>query len=76
MNCTKIVHSFVVRNLFCSVVLRRSLHITPLNMVKAKKFVYAAAFVGEPKLSDLQLVEEELPALTDGGEFEISYETF
>jgi prostaglandin reductase 1 len=35
-------------------------------MVKAKKFIYASAFKGEPKLSDFELVEEELPALKDG----------
>jgi prostaglandin reductase 1 len=33
--------------------------------VRAKKFVYASAFKGEPKLSDIQLVEEDLPALKD-----------
>jgi prostaglandin reductase 1 len=35
-------------------------------MVQAKKFIYASAFKGEPKLSDFKLVEEELPALKDG----------
>jgi prostaglandin reductase 1 len=34
--------------------------------VRAKKFIYASAFKGEPKLSDIQLVEEDLPALNDG----------
>lgn len=34
--------------------------------VRAKKFIYATAFCGEPKLSDIQLVEEDLPALNDG----------
>lgn len=34
--------------------------------VRAKKFIYASAFKGEPKLSDFQLVEEDLPALKDG----------
>lgn len=37
------------------------------TMVKTKKFIYAKAFVGEPKESDFQLVEQELPALKDGG---------
>jgi len=32
-------------------------------MVVAKKYVYAERFVGEPKLSDFKLVEEELPPL-------------
>jgi prostaglandin reductase 1 len=35
-------------------------------MVRAKKFVYASAFKGEAKLSDIQLVEEDLPALKEG----------
>ena len=34
--------------------------------IRAKKFIYANAFKGEPKLSDIQLVEEDLPALKDG----------
>lgn len=37
-------------------------------MVKAKKFVYATAFQGEPKVTDFQLVEEDLPDLKDNGE--------
>jgi len=34
--------------------------------VRAKKFIYASAFKGEPKLSDIQLTEEDLPPLNDG----------
>lgn len=34
--------------------------------VRAKKFIYASAFKGEPKLSDIQLVEEDLPDLKNG----------
>ncbi|CAG2062448.1 unnamed protein product [Timema podura] len=34
-------------------------------MTKARKFVLAKRFVGEPKESDLKLVEEELPPLRD-----------
>lgn len=37
-------------------------------MVKAQKFVYKQPFVGEPKVTDFQLVEEELPELKDNGE--------
>ncbi|KAG4075639.1 hypothetical protein HA402_003464 [Bradysia odoriphaga] len=33
--------------------------------VIAKKYVFAERFVGEPKLSDFKLVEEELPPLKD-----------
>lgn len=33
--------------------------------VRAKKFVYASAFKGEPKLSDIQLTDEDLPELKD-----------
>lgn len=36
-------------------------------MVKAKKFVYTTPFVGEPKVTDFELVEEELPAVGDNG---------
>lgn len=39
------------------------------NMVKSKKFIYAKRFDGEPKISDFELIEEELPALQDGGKF-------
>jgi len=35
------------------------------NMVKTKKFILAQHFVGEPKESDLKLVEEDLPPLKD-----------
>lgn len=33
---------------------------------RAKKFIYANAFKGEAKLSDIQLVDEDLPALENG----------
>lgn len=36
-------------------------------MVKTKKFILAKHFVDEPKESDLQLVEDDLPALKDRG---------
>lgn len=36
-------------------------------MVTAKKFIIAKHFVGEPKVTDLTLVEEELPPVEDGG---------
>jgi prostaglandin reductase 1 len=35
-------------------------------MVVAKVFLYANKFEGEPKLSDFELVEEELAPLKDG----------
>nr|CAD7448958.1 unnamed protein product [Timema bartmani] len=35
-------------------------------MTKAKKFILAKHFDGEPKESDLKLVEEELPPIKDG----------
>lgn len=34
--------------------------------VRAKKFVYASPFIGEPNLSDMQLVEEDLPPVIEG----------
>lgn len=37
------------------------------TMVKAKKFVYKTPFVGEPKVTDFELVEEELPAVGENG---------
>ncbi|XP_053985244.1 prostaglandin reductase 1-like [Hylaeus anthracinus] len=36
------------------------------TMVKAKKYVVVKHFEGEPKPTDLQLVEEDLPALQNG----------
>lgn len=38
-------------------------------MVKAKKYVIRKPFDGFPKPDDLELVEEELPALKDGGKY-------
>lgn len=38
-------------------------------MVKAKKYIIGKHFQGEPKRTDLPLVEEELPPLKNGGEF-------
>lgn len=35
-------------------------------MVKAKKIVKVNEFVGEPKLEDFLVIEEELPPLKDG----------
>ena len=43
------------------------------NMVKTKKFVLAKHFVGEPKESDLKLIEEDLPALKDRGNFAVLF---
>lgn len=37
------------------------------KMVTAKKIVLAKKFDGMPKESDLQIVEETLPAVKDGG---------
>lgn len=34
----------------------------------AKKYVFSKHFSGEPKPTDLKLVEEELPAIKDGGQ--------
>jgi prostaglandin reductase 1 len=34
--------------------------------IRAKKFVNVSAFKGEPKPSDFQLVEEDLPPIKDG----------
>jgi prostaglandin reductase 1 len=40
-------------------------------MVKTKKFILAKHFDGEPKESDLNLVEEDLPPLKDRGNFSV-----
>mgnify|MGYP004598372501 CR=1 FL=1 len=37
------------------------------KMVKAKRFIVVKHFQNDPKPSDLQLIEEELPALQNGG---------
>lgn len=37
-------------------------------MVKAKVFIYAKPFDGPAKESNFKLIEEELPALKDGGQ--------
>lgn len=36
-------------------------------MVKAKVFILEKHFKGLPKADDLKIIEEELPALRDGG---------
>lgn len=36
-------------------------------MIKARKFIVLKHFNGKPKKSDLQLIEEELPSLQNGG---------
>nr|CAD7577769.1 unnamed protein product [Timema californicum] len=43
-----------------------SSHLEDEVMTKAKKFILARHFDGEPKESDLKLVEEELPPIKDG----------
>lgn len=40
-------------------------------MVRAKKFILQSYFDGFPKPEDVKLVEEELPALEDGGGFRL-----
>lgn len=44
-------------------------------MVNSRKFIYKTPFVGEPKESDFELVEEELPELKENGKYQktISY---
>lgn len=45
-------------------------------MNRTKRFVYAKRFEGLPKITDFQLVEEDLPELKDGGKcqlFSIQY---
>ena len=42
-------------------------------MVKARKWILVKHFEGFPKDSDLKLVEEELPALKDGGIYDTHF---
>ena len=39
-----------------------------MSGVKCKKYVLRSHFSGSPKKEDLELVEETLPPLKDGGE--------
>lgn len=41
--------------------------IKKVKITKAHKFIYARPFNGLPSEDDLQIVEEELPELKDGG---------
>jgi len=36
-------------------------------MVKARKWIIAKAFAGEPKITDFKVIEEDLPTLKNGG---------
>jgi len=40
-----------------------------MSGVKARKWVLRSHFAGMPKREDLEIVEEELPPIKDGGEF-------
>jgi hypothetical protein len=39
----------------------------PSHNMKGKKYIYAHKFEGMPKLTDLELQDDELPAVKDGG---------
>lgn len=39
------------------------------NKIRAQKYILTKYFVGEPKKSDFEIVEEELPELKDGGQY-------
>lgn len=39
-----------------------------MSGVKARKWVVRSHFVGQPKREDLEIVEEELPPIKDGGQ--------
>ena len=38
-----------------------------INDMRGQKFIYAHRFKGMPKVTDLQLVEEEIPPIKNGG---------
>lgn len=65
MNSLSTVKSLLIKLTSNSSGVEFSRHLA--TMVKTKKFIYAKPFVGEPKETDFKLVEEELPALKDGG---------
>lgn len=48
-----------------------SLYLAKANgtKMKGKKFIYAHKFENVPKVTDLQLAEEEIPKLKEGGMF-------
>lgn len=67
MNCVSILKRTALKaSVFISPT-AVSRHRNLATMVKAQKFIYNKRFVGEPKLTDFTLEEEELPALKDGG---------
>lgn len=41
--------------------------INKVRITKARKFIYAKPFEGMPTEDNLQIVEEDLPELKDGG---------
>lgn len=45
-------------------------------MISARKFVCTSIFDGEPKASDFEIQNEELPALSDGGNFPFNLKGF
>lgn len=65
MNSLSAVRSILNKLTGNSSGIERSRHFA--TMVKTKKFIYAKVFEGEPKETDFKLVEEELPALKNGG---------
>lgn len=63
----KAVH---LTSLFCLRKSNYTVHVRNLKgMVTSKKFVLAKQFDGPPKESDLEIVEEELPSIKDGGKY-------
>lgn len=68
-NSLKLLSSTSVYHRKTVPVFNRNFHLSSAIMVKAKKFVYVKRFEGEPKLTDFELVEEDLPALQNGGKF-------
>lgn len=62
-----VIRSLVV--LLKTPVSSRNFSVNTAVMVKAKKFIYKTPFVGEPKVSDFELVDEDLPELKENGSF-------
>ena len=52
--------------IFCAIV--RNFHLTTTSLISSKKFILARHFKGSPQLEDIELVQEELPAVQNGGE--------
>lgn len=64
---THVVNIAKMVKLFPSFSLAKRVYSGVAGKVKAQKYVLSKYFQGEPKKTDFKIVEEELPALKEGG---------